>query len=97
VKGAFELKDVHCDVRTYFPTSHFTENLQNIINSTACHFTFSAPISTPISRHIHFINSHIEFKRNLWRVPLLFKKSHVIKYVACVNGNKFCCCSRQYV
>jgi hypothetical protein len=97
VKGAFELKDVHCDVRIYFPTSHFTENLQNLINSSVCHFTSSAPISPPISRHILYINIHIEFKIKLRSVQILFKTSNVIKDVACVNGTKFCCCLQQCV
>jgi hypothetical protein len=95
VKGEFELKDVHCEVRTHFPTKHLNENLRNIISSTACHFISSAPNSTLISRHIHYTEIHIEFKINLWRLPLLFKNSHVIKNVSYVNGTKFCCCSRQ--
>ena len=49
VKGAFELKDFHFDVRTDF--SHHTkkENWNKNYNSPACHLIPSVPSSTSIS------------------------------------------------
>ena len=78
LKGAFELKDVHLEVRTDFHISHWNGKLKKYFQFNGVLLTFLSSKYHSIYWNIHTTNTHIDYRRKLPRVPLLLKKATIL-------------------